>query len=250
MPIITASMFMALDGVVDPTIGHWHFPYFNDEMAQAVTGTHDADVMLFGRVTYDSFAGAWPGREVAGGEDAGFAKRLGDVRKIVASHQRMDFTWRNSEQLDGDLVEGVAALKKDPCTSAGSRLAGRFPLCASCWPPASWMSYTFSSTRCWPARDCVCLRTVTRSCRFACCHRRPLPPASCTWSMGPTRTRLREATSKPRQTCQSTDPRLWAGQGVFPRFDRSAHGAAMGARGRRARGPARQPRNRPRPSIL
>jgi dihydrofolate reductase len=114
MTIITASMFMALDGVVDPTIGHWHFPYFNDEMAQAVAGTHDADVMLFGRVTYDSFAGAWPGREVAGGEDAAFAKRLGDVRKIVASHQRMDFTWRNSEQLDGDLVEGVAALKKDP----------------------------------------------------------------------------------------------------------------------------------------
>ena len=114
MPIITASMFMALDGVVDPTIGHWHFPYFNDEMAKAVAGTHDADVMLFGRVTYDSFAGAWPAREVAGGEDAAFAKRLGDVRKIVASHQRMDFTWRNSEQLDGDLVEGVAALKEDP----------------------------------------------------------------------------------------------------------------------------------------
>ena len=60
MTIITASMFMALDGVVDPTIGHWHFPYFNDEMAQAVAGNHDADVMLFGRVTYDSFAGAWP----------------------------------------------------------------------------------------------------------------------------------------------------------------------------------------------
>ena len=48
MTIIAASMFMALDGVVDPTIGHWHFPYFNDEMAQAVAGTHDADVMLFG----------------------------------------------------------------------------------------------------------------------------------------------------------------------------------------------------------
>ncbi len=114
MPIITASMFMALDGVVDPAVGHWHFPYFNDEMAQAVAGTHDADVMLFGRVTYDSFAGAWPAREAAGGEDAAFAKRLGDVRKIVASRQRMDLTWRNSEQLDGDLLEGVAALKEDP----------------------------------------------------------------------------------------------------------------------------------------
>ena len=62
MATITASMFMALDGVVDPGVGNWHFPYFNEEMGRAVAGTHDADVMLFGRVTYDSFAGAWPGR--------------------------------------------------------------------------------------------------------------------------------------------------------------------------------------------
>jgi dihydrofolate reductase len=107
-------MFMALDGVVDPMIGNWHFPYFNDEMGEAVAGTHDADVMLFGRVTYDSFAGAWPGREAAGGEDAMFAKLLGDMRKIVVSHSPLTFTWRNSEQMDGDLVEGVTALKADP----------------------------------------------------------------------------------------------------------------------------------------
>ena len=114
MATITASMFMALDGVVDPAVGNWHFPYFNDEMGRAVARTHDADVMLFGRVTYDSFAGAWPGREAAGGEDAGFAKKLGDMRKIVVSQRTLEFTWRNSEQLRGSLVEGVAALKADP----------------------------------------------------------------------------------------------------------------------------------------
>ena len=87
MATITASMFMSLDGVVDPAVGNWHFPYFNEEMGEAVSGTHDTDVMLFGRVTYDSFAGAWPEREAAGEEDAEFAKRLGDVRKIVVSHE-------------------------------------------------------------------------------------------------------------------------------------------------------------------
>src|SRR5699024_7203600 len=70
MASITASMFMALDGVVAPEVGNWHFPYFNEEMGEAVTATHDADVMLFGRVTYDSFAGAWPEREQAGEADA------------------------------------------------------------------------------------------------------------------------------------------------------------------------------------
>jgi dihydrofolate reductase len=114
MATITASMFMALDGVVDPMVGRWHFPYFGEEMGQAVDGTHDVDVMLYGRVTYDSFAGAWPERENAGGDDAGMAKRLGDQRKIVVSRSPLEFTWRNSEQLQGDLVTGVAALKNDP----------------------------------------------------------------------------------------------------------------------------------------
>ncbi|HEV2309415.1 MAG TPA: dihydrofolate reductase family protein [Acidimicrobiia bacterium] len=114
MATVIASLFSALDGVVDPMLGDWHFPYFNEEMGEAVAETHDVDVMLFGRVTYDSFAGAWPEREAAGGEDAGFAKRLGDTRKIVASRSPMTLTWRNSEQLQGDLDAGVAALKEDP----------------------------------------------------------------------------------------------------------------------------------------
>jgi dihydrofolate reductase len=114
MATITASLFMAVDGVVDPGVGNWHFPYFSEEMGEAVTRTHDADVMLFGRVTYDSFAGAWPEREAAGGEDASFAKALGDMRKIVVSRSPRDFGWRNSEQLQGDLVEGVTRLKEDP----------------------------------------------------------------------------------------------------------------------------------------
>jgi dihydrofolate reductase len=114
MALITASMFTALDGVVDPGVGNWHFPYFNDEMGAAVTATHDTDVMLFGRVTYDSFAGAWPDREAAGEEDATFAKQLGDMRKIVASRRPLELEWRNSEQLEGELVATVTALKQDP----------------------------------------------------------------------------------------------------------------------------------------
>src|SRR6187402_3446190 len=91
MATIIASLFSALDGVVDPMVGNWHFPYFNDEMGEAVGGTHDADVMLFGRVTYDSFAGAWPGREAAGGEDAPFAKHLATFAR--SSRRAASTTW-------------------------------------------------------------------------------------------------------------------------------------------------------------
>ena len=111
---ITAGMFISLDGVVEAP-DQWHFPYFNEEMGAAVSATLGAaDTVLFGRKTYDSFAGAWPERETAGGEDAGFAEKLGDVRKIVASNQKLEFTWRNSEQLEGDFVEAVTALKNEP----------------------------------------------------------------------------------------------------------------------------------------
>jgi len=111
---ITAGMFIALDGVVEAP-DQWHFPYFNDEMGAAVGGQLGAaDTILLGRETYDSFAGAWPGREADGGEDAEFAKKLGDTRKIVVSRQDLEFTWRNSELLKGDFAEAVAALKNEP----------------------------------------------------------------------------------------------------------------------------------------
>jgi dihydrofolate reductase len=110
---ITAGLFISLDGVVEAP-DQWHFPYFNEEMGAAVDATLGAaDTMLFGRKTYDSFAGAWPEREAAGGEDAPFAKKLGDTRKIVVSTKKLAFTWRNSEQLEGDLVEAVTALKNE-----------------------------------------------------------------------------------------------------------------------------------------
>jgi dihydrofolate reductase len=113
MKKIIAGLFISLDGVVEAP-DQWHFPYFNDEMGAAVDATLGAaDTILFGRKTYDGFAGAWPDREAAGGEDASFAKALGDTRKIVVSNQRIRFTWRNSEQLQGDLVEAVTAVKNE-----------------------------------------------------------------------------------------------------------------------------------------
>jgi dihydrofolate reductase len=114
MKKITAGLFISLDGVVEAP-DQWHFPYFNDEMGAAVDATLGAaDTILFGRKTYDSFAGAWPERELAGEDDAPLAKKLGDTRKIVVSNQQLEFTWRNSEQLQGDLIETVTALKSEP----------------------------------------------------------------------------------------------------------------------------------------
>ena len=114
MAKLISTLFLSADGIaeIDPD---WHFPYFDENMGRAVTEDYaTSDVLLIGRATYDSFAGAWPDREAAGGDDAGFAKQLGDMRKVVASRTSPEFTWRNSELVDGDLVEAAAALKADP----------------------------------------------------------------------------------------------------------------------------------------
>ena len=113
MARLISTLFISADGVVeiDPD---WHFPYFDENMGRAVGEDYDtADVLLLGRVTYDSFAGAWPDRETAGGEDAAFARQIGDLRKVVVSRQPLEFSWRNCELAAGDLVEAVTALKAD-----------------------------------------------------------------------------------------------------------------------------------------
>lgn len=113
MATVVSTLFISLDGVaeVDPT---WHFPYFDEAMGAAVADDYDGmDALVLGRITYDSFASAWPGREEAGEEDAAFAAQLGDTRKVVATRGSTDLGWRNVEATD-DVVAAVRALRDDP----------------------------------------------------------------------------------------------------------------------------------------
>lgn len=112
MATVVSTLFISLDGVaeIDPD---WHFPYFDEAMGNAVGEDYSGtDVLVLGRVTYDSFAGAWPQREVAGGEDSTFAAELGDLRKIVATRGSQDLGWRNADRSD-DIVASVAQLRAD-----------------------------------------------------------------------------------------------------------------------------------------
>lgn len=117
MAKVISTLFISADGVaeIDPD---WHFPYFDENMGRAVSEDYEtSDTLLLGRETFDSFAGAWPDREAAGGDDAPFAKIIGDMRKVVASRGSLEFSWRNCEQIDGDLVTAVTALKADPAVT-------------------------------------------------------------------------------------------------------------------------------------
>lgn len=112
MTRLVSTLFITLDGVAEIDVD-WHLPYFDEAMGECVDADYrDVDVLLLGRGTYDSFAGAWPGREAAGGDDAAFAAQLGDTRKVVVTSGDDDLGWRNAERVT-DPVEAARALRAE-----------------------------------------------------------------------------------------------------------------------------------------
>lgn len=104
---IVVTEFMTLDGVVEsPQL--WSLPFWNDEVA-AVKHAElmAADAHLLGRVTYDSFAGAWPSRT----DEQGFADRMNALPKYVATHTRTALDWNNSHVLGPQLAKAVAEVR-------------------------------------------------------------------------------------------------------------------------------------------
>jgi dihydrofolate reductase len=109
---IISTLFITLDGVAEIDVD-WHLPYFDDAMGECVGADYQGiDVLLLGRITYESFAGAWPVRESEGGEDAEFAAQLGDTRKVVITSGEHDLGWRNVER-STDPVSAARALREE-----------------------------------------------------------------------------------------------------------------------------------------
>ncbi|MFG1841713.1 dihydrofolate reductase family protein [Micromonospora sp. NPDC049175] len=102
------STYLTLDGVIENPM--WTMPYFDEEAASlAGAQTAEADAMLMGRATYDGFSAAWPNMDES--DPTTGAAFFNNVKKYVASTTLTDPTWKNTEVLQGDLVEAVTALK-------------------------------------------------------------------------------------------------------------------------------------------
>jgi dihydrofolate reductase len=111
---LIVSEFVTMDGVMEapggePTHPHTNWvsefdddaPIFEYKFQEVV----DAETLLVGRVTYESFAGAWPDYE---GE---FADRMNSMPKVVVSNTLTNPEWNNTTVLSGDAVAGVRELK-------------------------------------------------------------------------------------------------------------------------------------------
>src|SRR3954454_15058068 len=113
---IVVTEFVSLDGVMEAPGGEPRFKYpgWTFEFDRGEDGnqfkleeTRRADALLIGRRTYESFAGAWPGR------DGEFADKFNAMPKFVVSTTLTEPGWNNTTVLDsGDATAQVGALKE------------------------------------------------------------------------------------------------------------------------------------------
>jgi dihydrofolate reductase len=112
---IIVTEFITADGVIEaPGPSHdfkyagWSMGFWNEKIQNFKLGEmRDSGALLLGRVTYDAFAGAWPGRSDADG----YADRINAVPKYVASSTLKNPPWNNSHLIGKDLAGEVNALK-------------------------------------------------------------------------------------------------------------------------------------------
>ena len=113
---LVVTEFVSLDGVMEAPGGEdfkypgWSFAFERGEDGNQfkLDETLQTEALLIGRVTYESFAGAWPNRE---GE---FADKFNSMPKYVVSTTLKDPDWNNTTVLDsGDATAQVTKLKQE-----------------------------------------------------------------------------------------------------------------------------------------
>ena len=120
------STLITLDGVMEAPAGEpghphtgWAAEYIGEEeIGLKYQEVLDSDVLPVGRVTYESFAGAWPAYE---GE---LADRMNSTPKYVVSNTPTDPEWTNTKVISGGVLGQIRQLKAQsgkPIVVGGSR---------------------------------------------------------------------------------------------------------------------------------
>jgi dihydrofolate reductase len=117
---IIVTMWMTLDGFIAGPNGEmdWVGESYDDAMSTYENDlVSSADTLLLGRVTYQSFAGAWPyvpDNPNASEAEKEYARQLNAMRKIVFSRTLPTVEWNNSSLVKEVLPEEITKLKQEP----------------------------------------------------------------------------------------------------------------------------------------
>lgn len=105
---VIVSTYATLDGRVDD-LQDWSVSYNDSGIADYHTELlENCDGLLLGRKTYEAFAAIWPPRS----GELPYIDKINSMPKYVASTTLHDLRWENSHLIDGDVVESVAAMKR------------------------------------------------------------------------------------------------------------------------------------------
>jgi dihydrofolate reductase len=117
---IIVTMWVTLDGFIAGPNGamDWIGELYDEAMGNyEMDLVNAADTLMLGRVTYQSFAGAWPkvpdNPEASKGE-VEYAHRLNAMRKIVFSKTLSHAEWNNSTLLTEIDPEEITRIKQEP----------------------------------------------------------------------------------------------------------------------------------------
>ena len=92
--------------------GGWAMGVFDNETMAFINQTYQrADAFLFGRRTYELFAGYWGAKT---DPDDPIARPLNRQPKYVASNTLTDPQWENTTVLSGDVAAAIGELKAKP----------------------------------------------------------------------------------------------------------------------------------------
>lgn len=104
---VVAGVMVSLDGVVEAPEA-WTGPYFGPDLGQEVGATMaQADTMLLGRKTYETFAASFAS------QSGGMADVMNNTPKLVASRTLEEATWQNTTLIKGDLAAELNRLKQE-----------------------------------------------------------------------------------------------------------------------------------------
>jgi dihydrofolate reductase len=93
--------------------GGWAMGVFDDETMTFINQTYQrADAFLFGRRTFEVFAGSWGAIEEMRAHPIGVA--LNETPKYVASNTLTEPRWADTTVLSGDLAVAIRELKAKP----------------------------------------------------------------------------------------------------------------------------------------
>lgn len=114
---LIVTMWMSLDGYIAGPDGDMSWIRVDDEMGAYEGGlVGAADTLVLGRVTYESFAGAWPfvpDSPAASEGEKEYARTLNALRKVVFLRTLDRADWRNTTLRRAIDPDEIAALKQE-----------------------------------------------------------------------------------------------------------------------------------------